>query len=186
MEEGETRVESATVNVFHAPVYHAPQYQNNGQVGAMGDAASSTQGTSASSGRLEEDRLTFTKFKKLLTRDGSMKFVEENNFAGFSFENTNMHEIWNFLGASKDPEFEFLDEELERSFGVLKTSLARFANEVAKNTFPTTPGWNSVPADFEYKCSDRFWQMVNDIHNAAAAATEAYTAFVRLSRKKLA
>lgn len=181
--------ESATTNVYNGPVYNAPLYQNNGQAGAMGDYASSAQGTQGEAvvpGHIVEDRHTSAKVKQLLTREGSMAFVEENNFAGFPFENSNMHEIWNFLEKTKDPEFEFLDDELEQSFGLLKDSLARFAHEVATNTFPTTAGWNSVPADFEDRYPERFSQMVNDIHGAASASTEAYRAFVRLSRRKLA
>ena len=185
---------SASVHVYNGPFYNAPTYQNSGQVGAMGDLASSIQGgqSSASPSVSQEerhrnaDRLTFAKVQQLLTRDGSMRFVEENNFAGFSFENANMHEIWNFLHEAGDPEFEFLDEDLELRFGELKDGLARFSHEVARNTFRTDPGFNSVPAEFEYQCPDRFRQMVNDIHNAAATATAAHVAFVRLARRKLA
>lgn len=187
IDEGRERPGAPTVNV-----YNAPQYQNNGQIGAMGDSARSIHGASAASEHSEEagyrsaDRLTFAKFQQLLTREGSMRFVEENNFAGFSFQNTNMHEIWKFLNETRDPEFEFLDEELEQSFGALKYGLARFSDEVGTNTFPTDPGFNSVPAEFEDRYAARFWQMVNDIHSAALEATAAYVAFIRLARRKLA
>lgn len=133
----------------------------------------------------EMDRKLLIHVRELL-RD-AIDYVRHRNYAGFSF-NVDRHDPF-FAIASKaqEPEFEFMDADLEASKAQLMSAVQEFNKAIALNTFPTNRSdRNAVPDEWEYEQPQRFRKAVSEIHTPLEATLKAYDELIRLGRRKLA
>ena len=60
------------------------------------------------------DRKLFKNILAVLPWTGSMEFINQNNFAGFSFDTNALNDLTHFLARNEaNPEWEFIDPTLE-------------------------------------------------------------------------
>jgi hypothetical protein len=130
------------------------------------------------------DRKTYEKLKSILQSD-MMIWLNENNFAGFSFKLDNLDPIREFIYECEKPEFEFIDIDLEGLKHQLCEKTKKFSRLIGKYTFPNGDGWNSIPSDWEIEYPERFDEVVDQIHTATSEIWEGYCELIKLSRRKL-
>jgi hypothetical protein len=134
----------------------------------------------------EADRKILRDIMEKVPSNGSIGFLRINNFAGFSFERKQLHDIRFFLNERNGPEHEFLDSELEIARKKFDKECEALMHVIALNTFYKHEGLYSVPEEWEWENPSRFRDTVDKIHTAAKAVCNAYDELVRFARKKLA
>lgn len=135
---------------------------------------------------LELDRATYKRLKEILPWDGSVHFVRTNSFAGFSFPLDRIDDLDKFVWECKDPTFEFIDSDLEGLRAELIAAILSFIHVIGSETFPSrNPGFNSVPPEWEDEQPERFWEVVNQLHEIGSQIGDTYDSLVKLSRRKL-
>jgi len=135
---------------------------------------------------METDKQVYLTLVSILPWNGTIKFLRENNFAGWSFERKVLRELDEFLYRCNDPSFEFIDPDLESSRVKLVDKINKCLGLIATNTFPTNnPGYNSVPDDWEITNPKHFEQVVKDIHNANDEVCTCYDELIRMATRKL-
>ncbi|GGH70332.1 large-conductance mechanosensitive channel [Filimonas zeae] len=132
------------------------------------------------------DTHLFDKIRKdLLPQDGTIYWLRHNNFAGFSFNDEYLNQLDNIEYEARKSDFEFLNPELE----ILKNDLIReintFTSLIAVNTFPTHNGRQTVPPEWEEQQSERFWNVVNEIHKNKDRVCESYDKLITSGRRIL-
>ncbi len=136
---------------------------------------------------LAEDRKTLRDFMQILPSNGSIEFLRNRDFAGWSFDWEFLRDLENFVYTRNGPDHEFIDPELER----LRTALLRAGKALlsllALETFPVgSKDRQSVPEEWEIEQAERFRRVVHQIHTGADRVCEAYDNLVRKARQKLA
>jgi hypothetical protein len=135
---------------------------------------------------IESDKKVYTRLIEILPWNGTILFVRENNFAGFSFERKRTDDFGKFIDQCSNPEFEFMDPDLEGLRLSLGQYIDSFMSKIARETFPThTPGWNSVPEEWESEQPDRFEEVVTSLHQNAQKICEIYDVLVKTAKRKL-
>lgn len=135
----------------------------------------------------EVDRAVFQRLKEMLPQDGSIEWLRDNNFAGFSFRLDSLRDLDRFHAASKDSSFEFLNADINARLKKLQSSVSALLISVARNTFGTgTPGFNGVPSEWEIEQPERFERVVEEIHSHADDTCQAYDDLIRAARRTLA
>lgn len=133
------------------------------------------------------DQGLFKRILKILPWNGSMRFIDHNNFAGFSFEGKALEDLWEFDDRDGDPVWEFVDPTLEVMRANLAQHVRKLIGLISRNTFPThVNGRFSVPEDLEIEDFARFNKVVGEIHDAAGNCVTAYKTFIREGRHRLA
>jgi hypothetical protein len=90
------------------------------------------------------------------------------------------HERWSA------PERTFIAPELETARQALWSKVRDYLCAIAIETFPTsTPGWRSVPSDWEEEQPERFERVVEKLHALAAEIFDLHADLVRVGRKNL-
>lgn len=136
---------------------------------------------------LKMDQDLFNRIISTLPWKGSISFIRDNNFAGFSFENCKLRDLEIFDSQNENPSWEFIDPRLEVIRATLAQSVSHFLNSIATNTFSTNhQDRNSVPEEWEYEQPDRFIDVVKDLHDTAQAIVNGYTSLVGEGRRRLA
>jgi hypothetical protein len=135
----------------------------------------------------EMDKKVYIEIKKLLFDSGSMKFIKENNFAGFSFDTRKLRPLDEFEDRCKNPEFEFLDVDLEGLRLKLLENIQLLSELIVTNTWPVKGNSqrNTVPPEWEYKQPERFKKVIGEIHNLCSEIWDTYCELVKLGRRKL-
>lgn len=135
----------------------------------------------------EADKKTLRDFMELVPSNGTIRFLRDRNFAGFSFEEKRLEDLEAFYISRGGPDHEFIDAELEAARQKFRQSSRRLDIAIGTYTYPTNnEGRQSVPADWEIDNPESFNNAVTEIHAASDAVCEAYDQLVRLARKKLA
>lgn len=134
----------------------------------------------------ETDKIIYNKILEILPWNGSISFINTNNFAGFSFRLDDLNQIYNFQHICENPAFEFLDADLEGCKTELLQSTISFGVLIGQYTFPTaSSGRNHVPPEWEETNSPHFWRVVDEIHVAAKSVVSAYQNLTRMATRKL-
>lgn len=135
----------------------------------------------------ENDRKLYKKITSYLDSDRNMMRLRENDF-GATFRDDLTENINNFIWDCKKPEFEFHDPQVEKAKKELKEKLNIFSSLIAKYTFSNklNTEFRSVPKDWRHRHPDKYNEVVREINKSADSAIEAYDAFIRECRKKLA
>lgn len=133
----------------------------------------------------ETDRQTLSALLETMKKSGTMDWLREANFAGWSFEWDRLDGIQRVI-VRKGPEHEFIDTELEklrkRFYGASKHLVGLLATE----TFPVGDGdRQAIPEDWEFEQPERFKKAVKQVHEAADAVCNSYDELVRSAKKKL-
>ena len=132
------------------------------------------------------DRDLFQRLRQDLPSDGSIAFIDTNNFAGFSFQLSRLSDLDTFVHVWDDAEHEFLNKKLEQKRKQLMTLVKEYLAVIALQTFPThTPGWNSVPEEWELEQPQRFNEVVGKLHDLAGQIVALHQDLFRIARRKL-
>lgn len=106
--------------------------------------------------------------------------------AGFSFPSSALDPLEEFQFRWNRPEREFISPILE----AIRKQLWERANEymgvINLETFPAyLPGRQTVPEDWEHTQPERFWRVVNKLHQLAGEIVDLHTELVRTGRREL-
>jgi hypothetical protein len=134
----------------------------------------------------EIDRENFSKFLKALPSKGSIDFIDKQNMAGFSWPLNSLDDLDRFYYEWNDAEHEFLDNELEQLRTQLHQQIGDYLGQIATNTFPAnSPGYQTVPPEWEEKIPKRFFEVVGKLHDSAGNIVKVHQELVRTARLKL-
>lgn len=135
---------------------------------------------------VDTDKQVYELLVKVLPWDGSINFIRTNNFAGFSFENARLRDLYEFEYHCKNPAFEFIDPDLEALRANLLGLIEEFTLTICIETFPThNVDRNSVPEEWEIEQPERFRKVVTKLHDTATTIVEGYGTLVRTATRKL-
>lgn len=133
---------------------------------------------------LAEDTKTLDELISLMASTGTIDWLRDNNFAGFSFD-------WNHLRGldtwtqKKGPEHQFIDAELEALRKAFHATATKFLVVLATETFSRGNGCSGIPQEWEYQQPERFDRAVKEIHEGADRVCKGYDALVVAVRRKL-
>lgn len=132
------------------------------------------------------DRQLFEKIRtELLPQTGAIYFLRHNNFAGFSFDTDSIEDLYNFEHECKKSDFEFLNPDLEKIKIELLKAVDHFTGQIAVQTFSTNNGRQTVPPEWELEQSERFWEVVNDLHKTKFQICDRYDELIKFGRRVL-
>lgn len=134
------------------------------------------------------DQHLYRRILAILPWNGSIRFLSQNNFAGYSFQLSNLDDTDKFYFICCDnPEWEFIDPTLEALRATLCEKIRKFNSLIATNTFPTQQhDRNTVPPEWEIEEPERFDQVVDEIHASAQNCVDSYKSLIREGRRLLA
>lgn len=121
----------------------------------------------------------------ILPANNSIYWLRHQNFRGFSFNPKNMHDFDEFEELCKNPNYTFLNEELESLKQQLQNKIAKFTELIALNTWSTNSGLQTVPPEWEIEQPERFSTTVKEIHTTAFEIIDLYDEFIKTSKKIL-
>lgn len=130
----------------------------------------------------ELDTKTYLQIKELF--DPERYFLSEQNFA-FSFYRSKLEPLDKFQFLCRNPEFEFLDADLETIKCSLLNNIIGFLNVVGYETFPKDSNLSCVPEEWEIEQPERFKKVVEDLSTYSTNAWNDYCDLVKLARRKL-
>ena len=125
---------------------------------------------------------------ELIPPTGSIAFLRENNFAGFAFRIDNLDDIYKFAHEFENPDFEFIDTDLNNILNNLKLHTKNFISLIGLNTWSISNhniNANTVPPEWETEQPERFWETVNKIHKEADGICSEYDQLIKTGRRKL-
>jgi hypothetical protein len=135
--------------------------------------------------KIENDRELLQRIRNLLSRNEAITILREHSFGDAFRDNLTdpMHQI---LWESREPEFEFHDNELEETKTSLIDAIDRFTNTVASETWheEKSTEWRRVPKEWQWKQKDRLRRVVGELNEAADEIVQTYDDLVRKGRAK--
>ena len=135
----------------------------------------------------DADRNNLDNLLAVLPSEGGIERLRDHNFAA-SFERDWFEDIERFYQTRRDrPEFEFLDDDLEKLRSELIKSIRVFLGKLSEHTF-YMKGSNTrmgVPPEWEDEQPQRFEKAVSEIHKAADRVCQNYDDLVRQARRLL-
>lgn len=134
------------------------------------------------------DRLLFAELRAILPSDGgSIRFLRDQNFAGWSFRESELSGFRDYLSVASKPDFEFMDAELESLRAVLTDNVRQFLLDIAVNTWHThRDEFIAVPEEWEHEQPKRFHEVVKRLHDLSDKICENYDELIRAGRRRLA
>jgi HNH endonuclease len=134
---------------------------------------------------LKLDQEAFKTLKRLLPWHGVMIFVREHDFCN-SFLLDEVHMLYNFIRYCKNPEFEFIDADLEGLKSNLLSSVVTLTNEIREKTIRINKGRRyAVDASLQESDKKLFDLYIATLNEAADIVSQEYDNLIRLSRRKL-
>lgn len=133
----------------------------------------------------EEDKLLYKKIKGLFESPNLQYYLTEFDL-GNDFDNRIFYPLNQLMQYNDDPDYEFVDYEIEMYKKSLFDAVNVFLNYKAINTFPTNIGtqaiytWKNDRYDFE-ECL----RINMEFNNLATEIWEAYKVFIRICKRKL-
>ncbi len=132
------------------------------------------------------DHRLFRLLLEELPSGGSIHFIKGRNMAGFSFPSSRLEQLDSFWHEWTDADHEFLDQELEAQRRKLFELVDKYMTAIVTNTFSAnSPGFQTVPPEWEIEQPDRFQKVVEELHDLAGKVFEAHQDLVRLGKAKL-
>lgn len=122
---------------------------------------------------------------KLLPGNKSINWLRHQNFAGFGFRREAPDDFFNFESTCSDPNFVFLDSDLEEIKVDLQKNISELTGLLALNTFPQSNGIQTVPPEWEIEQSERFDEVIKKLSESREKVIESYDKLMREGRKKL-
>lgn len=134
----------------------------------------------------EHDKKVFDELTALLSSDGAIGFINRHNMAGWLFDNAELDPLREFHERWNAPERRFITLELEAARQALWSKARDYLSVIAIETFPAeTPGWRSVPEEWEEEQPERFQRVVKKLHALAGEIVDLHADLVRVGRKHL-
>ncbi len=135
---------------------------------------------------IEHDAALFNLFLKVLPSDGSIKFIDQWNMAGFSFRWKEFDQLTKFSEKWTTPEYEFIDKKLERIRSELQKKAKRYLYYLAVNSWCSKNNVEiaSVPPEWEIDQPKRFHKVVGKLHKSAGEIVDIHRNLVSLGIKK--
>jgi len=121
----------------------------------------------------------------ILPATNGIYWLRNQNFRGFSFDPKNMDDFDEFEEICKNPNYTFLNKELENKKQNLQNKVAKFTELIALNTWSTNRGLQTVPPEWEIEQPDRFSSTVKDIHSIAFEIIDLYDEFIKTGKQIL-
>jgi len=140
---------------------------------------------SSSDNYINLDRETFNRLITLLKSDGIMLFIKQCGFTLGSFPDKIYQQIYSFIQECELPEFEFIDSDLESLKSELNALLVKLDFYIGKNTFPSGPGHQAIPYEWEEEQPDRYDKAHEDFETMTKLVWDKYDNLVKLARRKL-
>jgi hypothetical protein len=131
-----------------------------------------------------EDRELFREFLECLPYEGSIRFINEANMAGFAFDRKGLKDLDQFHYTWVDAVHEFQDALVETKRKHLFALVRGYLVLIATNTWATSNGWYSVPQDWETDQPARFFEVVEQLHTLAGGIVAAHQDLVRTARQR--
>lgn len=145
----------------------------------------STGGSTALPEHQELDRALFRRVMRRLPFDGVVAQLR-NRYGGQPFARDQLAPLDTFLEECKDPSFEFLDADLEAALAVLKTAIANYEHYVSVHVFVSHDQTELViHPELKDRDPERYYEIVYEIADKEGALIDAYSALVKLARRKL-
>lgn len=134
----------------------------------------------------DTDKIIYQQFLEILPWEGSLKFISNYDFAGSPFDINSLNDLDKFNNLCENPNFEFIDSDLESHKSSLYSKIRQFLRLIATKTFPTNiPRVNSIPQEWEETNPQQFHDTVNKIHNTADAIITEYKSLTKMATRKL-
>ena len=116
----------------------------------------------------EHDLGLLNELTTLLNSKGVIGFLDRTNMAGFPFREIELDPLRQFCFEWNKPEKEFISKGLESIRKDLWEKVDAYYDLYAHETFPTnSPGFQSVPKEWESEQRDRFSKVVSGLHKLA-------------------
>lgn len=134
---------------------------------------------------IELDRKLFLKIRSILPiTGGSISFIRNHIYTN-KFLSKDHDDLNNYIYQCENPDFEFIDLDLEIRRCQLKDCIEEFINIFLLVVFSTENQMLAVYPDIKYSKPDVYYKAVNDLHQAANKVCSAYHDLIRLGRRKL-
>lgn len=140
---------------------------------------------------IELDRKLFLKIKEILPiTEGSITFIRNHTYnVPWCIEMHN--DLKNYSGHCQNPDFEFIDLDLEIHRCKLTEFIEKFRDALSVVSFPTDRSTSeyreiAVYPDIKYSKPDIYYRAIDDVHQTANKLCSAYDSLIRLGRRKLA
>lgn len=134
----------------------------------------------------KEDSKTLRIIKKTLYESGIIDFMKNHSFGSPFFINT-LDLISEYQHESKNnPEFEFLDSELEDLKLELDRHISKIYTILAVNTFDVgvNPNLVGVPKEWQREQPERHEKVIDELHKESFKIVGNYNDLIRLARRK--
>lgn len=135
------------------------------------------------------DREVYKDLKDMIYNTHAITFIRTHNF-GEAFYNSELEPLYKFVQrCDHDPEFEFLDIDLESLRLIFLDALKKFLFAIGMNTFTLNNNVeiNSVPKDWLLRedTAEIFNKCVDELNSLSIDITTKYDDMIKLARRKL-
>jgi hypothetical protein len=134
----------------------------------------------------QHDKKLFDELTALLPSDGVIRFLRQQNMAGWIFPSAELDPLSECNDRWNAPERRFITPELEAARQALWSKVRDYLRVIAIETFSAnTPGWRWVPPEWEDEQPERFQRTVKNLHALADEIVNLHADLVGLARKHL-
>lgn len=133
----------------------------------------------------KSDTITLKKIKKLLYESGVMEILKDHDFTGPYFEGFTSPIIEYLYEIEHNPEFIFLNTDLDKLKIQLDNNIKNFSTSLALNSFPLENKSNliGVPKEWSYRQPERHKKVVSEINYYAMQIDRIYTDLIQVAKK---
>ena len=121
----------------------------------------------------------------ILPANNGIYWLRNQNFRGFSFNPKNMRDFDEFEEFCKNPNYTFLNKDLEEKKTKLLIKISKFTELIGINTWSTKGGLQTVPPEWEIEQPERFSKTVSEIHSVVFEIIDLYDEFIKMGKKIL-
>ena len=135
----------------------------------------------------ERDLEVFQNLTDILPSGGSISLLRDYDFGG-AFDLDWLKDLTEFTNECRNPEFEFIDEELESLKQELLHHIEAFRHVIGQGTFPLSVpnrNLNRIPREMIQQNPERYHTIRNELNGLADKIVKTYDSLIRLGRKKL-
>lgn len=132
----------------------------------------------------EHDLKLYDELLELLPTSGIIRFLDQNNMAGFSFPDSALDPLRTFYYEWREPDREFIHPNLENIRKQLWQKADAYLDVIAYQTFSTGNGADrrSVPEEWEFEQPERFLRVVKSLHDLAGEIVALHGNLMRAAR----
>jgi hypothetical protein len=133
---------------------------------------------------LAADTKTLDALTDLMASTGTMAWLRDANFDGWSYEWNRIQGLGAFA-QQQGPEHEFIDAELEALRKSFHAAASKFVWLLATETFSLGNGRSGIPHEWEFRQPERLRRVVTQLHDGADLVCQTYDDLVRAAKRKL-